>query len=89
MAPVNQCSKCGAPVRFYATEAGWQDTPPRLMPVSVEPVPGGNVLILPAEDGRPPLAHVMKKGEVAPEGAVRYVSHFAECPAAADFRRRR
>jgi hypothetical protein len=89
MAPVNQCSKCGAPVKFYATETGWQAAPPRMMPLNPEPVPDGNVIILPGVGARPPLAHVLKKGEAAPVGALRYVTHFAECPYAADFRRRR
>lgn len=85
------CRKCDAPVKMIPTLAGWEKTPPTIMPIDFEPVPDGNVIILPAEPvaAIPPRAKTLKKGEAEtlPEGTLRYKSHFATCPFAKDFRR--
>lgn len=84
-----ECRACGAPIKMVTTEAGWRAAPPKLMPIDVEPVEDGNVVILPASGAIPPRAKVLKKGQDAPPGALRYRSHFATCPEAGRFRRPR
>ena len=85
--PDNTCAKCGADIRFVATERGYLASPPKLMPIDRQPVEDGNVIIIPPDGAIPALAHVLKKGEQAPEGQARFKSHFATCPFARDFRR--
>ena len=73
------CRSCGAPMLWVRTTAG------NLMPLDLEPVPGGNIVL---KDG---LAHVLK-GDLF-EGMIdegpRYVSHFVTCPEAAKHRRKK
>jgi hypothetical protein len=73
------------------TMGGWRYSPPKMMPLDVEPVPDGNVVIEPADGAIPPRARTLKKGEAdtLPEGTLRYKSHFATCPQAGNWRTRR
>lgn len=82
------CRSCGAPIRLLVTEAGWRSSPPKMMPIDVEPVEDGNVVIIPANGAIPARAKVLKKGQEPPPGALRYKSHFATCPDAGKWRRR-
>lgn len=52
------------------------------MPLDAEPVPDGNIWL--DHEG---FARYLKKGEVPPEGALRYVSHFSSCPFGPSFRK--
>jgi len=69
------------------TEKGWEQGV--MMPLDYEPVPTGNVTIIPADGAIPPRAHVLKKAELA-DGvdAVRYMPHFASCSDPERFRKR-
>lgn len=44
------------------------------MPLDPDPVPDGNVYVL---DG---IAHVLRRGQQPPAGAVRRRAHFSTCP---------
>lgn len=82
------CS-CGAEILLLPTFSGWGLSPPKMMPLDVEPHPHGNVVIEPAEGAIPPRARVLKKGQeqgLAPDRK-RYMTHFATCPRAASYRR--
>lgn len=66
--------KCGAPIRWVRTAAG------ELMPLDAEPVAEGNVELL--EDGTA-IVH----GQPLLFATDLYLSHFATCPNAKEFRR--
>jgi hypothetical protein len=57
-------------------------------PLDPEPVPDGNVIPTGEthEDGRMYVRN-LHKGEEPPPGTPRYVSHFATCPNAEEFRK--
>lgn len=72
------CKSCHAPVIWCVTESG------KAMPVdAVALVDGGNILI--DYSTVPPVARVMKKGEIA--SGPRHVSHFGTCRFAAAHRK--
>lgn len=58
----------------------------RAVPLDPEPVHDGNLIFV---VGAQPTVRYLRKGEAVPEGTARFKSHFATCPNAADFRRRR
>lgn len=82
---MSACRSCGRPVRWAVTANG------KRMPLDVDGVPGGNVVLHPPpEPDGPHLAKVYRDTEaaVAAEGeATRYLSHFATCPQAGRWRR--
>jgi len=79
------CRSCGAEIVWARTE-----TTGRPMPIDVEPVDGGNVVLYEAPDTGELTAHVEGKGPhpVTWPTPLRYVSHFTTCPNAAAHRRK-
>jgi hypothetical protein len=79
--PTEACRSCAAPVIWAVTEAG------RPMPVDAEPAPDGTVRL---EDrgGPQPLARVVPAAKRFGVTGLRK-SHFATCPEAGAWRRRR
>ena len=75
---MSACRKCAARIVWAVTERG------KSMPVNRDPVENGN-LVLEEQDGRPPIAR--KPDELLDRDLPRYVSHFATCPNAEEFRR--
>lgn len=84
---IDDCRSCGARIFFALTTSG------KSMPIDAEPTENGNVVLAePAEIAAAlgtPRVRVVSSKNPAPEGAVRYVSHFTTCPNAAFHRRRR
>lgn len=82
------CS-CGAEILLIPTFSGWGLSPPKMMPLDVEPNPDGNVVIEPAEGAIPPRARVLKRGQAQslPPDRLRYMPHFATCPDVKSYRR--
>ena len=74
--PLSQCSKCNKHIYWVVTENG------KNMPIDSYPSDNGNIIFVNE------LAHVLKKGEPVPDGARRYVSHYATCPHAEHFRKK-
>lgn len=58
----------------------------RRIPIDPDPTPDGNIVLQDQGKFRPPLATVHT---VRPPDTMLYKSHFATCPAAAAFRKRR
>jgi hypothetical protein len=75
----SRCGSCQAPVIGALTVNG------KFMPVDVEPVSDGNLILIATD----PIPHVtvIKAGQTV--DVPRYVSHFATCPHAAQHRRKR
>lgn len=84
------CSSCSAPIlwaRGVATGRG--------VPLDLDPVADGNIVIVPASDvpadlalGRNEVAvHYLRKGD-DPGDRPRYVTHFSTCPDATTHRKR-
>lgn len=73
------CEACGEAIIWCVTATGAK------MPVDVEPVEGGNVILT---AGPAPVAHVVSKRGRQRAGRTLYTSHFATCPAADKFRTR-
>ncbi len=69
VAPIVDCNRCGAEIRWYRTENG------KPMPVDADPNPEGNVILV---DG---YAHVLHKDEEPPPGVARLYPHFGSCEA--------
>jgi hypothetical protein len=72
---------CGAPMAWFKSEASRAP-----MPLDPDPVPDGNIVI------RNGLAVVVGNDLMAPtanEGEPRYKSHFATCPNAKKFRKKK
>lgn len=84
------CSACDARITWAITEPGG-----KRIPLDFDPVPEGNIEVVGrTNDGTmsQALVRVLKKGELdtlpgMPQ-PLRYVSHFATCPYAKNFRRR-
>ncbi len=74
------CKACGAPIVWAETAATG-----KAIPLDAEPAPDGNIY-LSTSDG---VAHYPPKGWQAPAGLRLYKSHFASCPQAAAFRRKK
>lgn len=69
------CSSCGAPILWRRT------TTNRPIPLDAEPVPNGNIILQP--EGR---ITVLGPLDVLSSALPRYVSHFATCKDATDWR---
>ena len=83
---VRACKACAAMIMYYPTS--WPLAPgTKLMPIDAEPVADGNVVLDAA--GEVSIARVLKTGESVEPGRLRYVSHFATCARAKDFRKPR
>ena len=73
------CSSCREPVYWVFTDKRER------MPIDVEPVVGGNLVLAAAES--PPRVSVVSRGGRLP-GTKLYISHFKTCPHAELHRRR-
>lgn len=71
------CRSCGATIIWTRTEAG------KRMPIDVEPVDGGNLILKRGHGGQ--YWAIVAADDIEP---TRYVSHFATCPHADQHRRR-
>jgi hypothetical protein len=83
--PVAQCrsASCAAPVIWARTSSG------ELMPVNPDPDPDGNVELMPPGAGYDtPTAIVHPADQPTLWAGERYVSHFATCPEADQWRDR-
>jgi hypothetical protein len=77
---------CAAPIRWGITTAG------KRMPVDVAPSPEGNLSLEETRGGRGPNIYALAGEELAEARAAGerlYLSHFATCAHAAEFRTRR
>lgn len=86
MAPPSLCRSCGAAVRWVkSAKTG------RVMPLDPEPRDDGNIVLLDRWQLNLRLARVLEHDEVTQERLFgiepRYVSHFATCPQADEWRR--
>lgn len=83
----DECRSCRAKIVWATTEQG------KSMPVDAEPVEGGNVYYL-DQKSSPPRVRVLADPQPTLEEGVdsadglRYVSHFATCPQAEQWRKR-
>ena len=75
---MSACRKCHAGIIWATTTKGAS------IPIDEEPVQDGNLVLVP-QQGRTVLART--PDELLDRGRHRYVSHFATCPNAAEFRR--
>ena len=82
------CRSCGAQVVFAVTEKrkGGRDVP-GVMPVDVEPAPGGNVRLTTQSSGRVIRAYVIPKAQTVGRASL-HTSHFATCSEAGQHRKR-
>ena len=78
MADVEKCRSCGAPVIWCMTKHG------RHKPVNAEPVGNGNINL-----HFDPLGLTVPVAAVVAAGKGSHVSHFATCPKADQWRKRR
>ena len=80
MIPVAYCRSCGRTVLWVTLTPSGKRTP-----LDAEPTPAGTVIIT---DTAPPTGRVLTKPEVGSHpGVPRYVSHFATCPQAKQWRK--
>ena len=77
---MSACSSCSAPIRWAVTGAGAR------IPLDPDPVADGNLVI--EVDTDPPEVRFVSKARPAPDGAARFVTHFATCPNAASHRKK-
>lgn len=77
---MDHCRSCGAPIRWTISAKG------RRLPIDPEPSPDGNITLEDRGQYREPraVAHTVKAPDV-----VYYISHFATCPDAKKWRRKR
>jgi hypothetical protein len=75
---VSTCRSCQARITWLETAGG------KKLPVDEDPTPEGNIVVVGT------IAHVLGKMEMAKlaTGTPRYVSHFATCPQAGEWRGR-
>lgn len=82
IAQVPRCRSCGVLILWATTEAG------KRMPVDAEPSLMGNLWLDYAGDGSDPVARpVTLENAHLEETETRFVSHFATCPEAGEWRR--
>jgi len=80
---VQPCRSCKAPIFWAETARGaW-------IPIDEKPVVDGNLGITLVQDGRITRAHAraLRQNDLFDSTADRYVSHFATCPDAPQWRR--
>jgi hypothetical protein len=77
----DRCRSCKKPIIWAITEKN------RRIPLDPEPVADGNILLTPRGNFLAPLATV--RFAVQLDNPLRYKSHFATCPNAAQHRRKR
>lgn len=82
------CEACGAAIIWSQTTKG------NLMPLDAEPTPSGNILLDTSPTTQPRLAEATVLGarkalEARDAGRTLYKSHFATCPKAGEFRRKK
>jgi hypothetical protein len=77
------CRSCHAPIVWAVTEAG------RPIPLNPDPEPAGNLELVTRPGQRPPVVHVLTASAPRSPDVDRYQSHFATCPNANEWRRRR
>lgn len=77
-----RCSSCNGRIVWALTTAG------RRMPVDLDPVEGGNVLLVERGGELPPRAEVLGRADRPAEGVLTYRAHFSTCPDAGAHRRR-
>lgn len=83
MSGIRTCSECGAKVLWLEN-----NNTHRLAPIDAEPVEyGGNIEVLPDDNGEICFYRVLAKGTPRPPGSFRQ-SHFVTCPAAQRVRER-
>lgn len=75
-----RCRSCGALIYWATTDKG------RSMPIDATPCPEGNVLL--TRRGEALKARVLAAGEEVEPGRNRWVSHYATCEQADQWRRR-
>lgn len=83
IAQVPRCRSCGALILWARTTKG------KRVPIDAGPVENGNIRLAYAGDGSDPVAHYEPPGQPAlpdVEPEPRYVSHFATCPQAREWR---
>lgn len=66
------CKSCGAKMMWAVTENG------KRIPLDLDPVSNGNMILVHGPDRSVVTAHYLKKDEETTED--RYTSHFASCP---------
>ncbi len=79
------CRACGANIFWAKSKLN------KGIPMNLEPTLDGNVL-LEEHEGEPPRAYVFSAGQARKAkvtGTKLYLSHFATCPAAAEFRKKK
>ena len=77
MTATSPCRACGAPMRWVKTRTG------KALPLDPEPVANGTIVLMPITE----VAVTIRRGWDDPDPLTpRYVSHFATCPAADQFR---
>lgn len=79
---VVRCRGCGGPMRWAQNE-----TTGRRVPIDPDPVPDGNLVLVALRPGATPLVRYLRKHEPVAPTSPRYVSHFATCPQADQFRK--
>lgn len=83
---ITTCDSCGAEIVF--ANSGSTGRP---MPIDAHPAAGGNIRLEERDRPLPPLAHVIGATIdllAQDDDGVRYISHFATCPNAKEWRRK-
>lgn len=83
MRPTGRCKRCHAPIRWAKS-----DTTGKVMPVDPHPADDGNIYVVAFEDGTPIVGVAKTPADVPASEPLRYTSHFATCPHAAEFRKK-
>lgn len=80
-----RCRGCDAPIIWCKTSAG------KSIPVDIDPIPRGTVILLeaPKHDDQEVGCLVLRKDDVVSPTTKRYRSHFAVCPNARQFRKKK
>lgn len=80
--PTEPCRSCAQPIIWCVTQNGYD------MPVDPQPHPTGNIVLEQRGGGLKPVATVLNSKDRAGRMGT-HRSHFATCPQAAEWRRRR
>jgi hypothetical protein len=79
---MGRCRSCGAPIRWAVTVNG------KRMPVDDQPVPDGNLVLSdPTPGAYAPVAAAFDPQQLLIDDPPRFVSHFATCPQADQYRK--